>query len=217
MRRINSEGLKLIKRWEGRRLDAYQDVVGVWTIGYGSTGPHVTPGLRITMKEADELLRKDLDRFERAVDDLVKVELTDNQFAALVSFAFNVGIGAFKKSTLLRRLNAGDYDAVPGQMMRYAYAGGKRVQGLANRRAAEAGLWARGGFVASNYVTAAPDTGSAVKRASLFSGASGAGAALSEAAGQLEPLAAYSSVLMWVFVGLTLAGVAYGVWSMWRQ
>jgi len=156
-RRINAEGLAHIKRWEGLRLSAYKDVVGIWTIGYGSTGTHVKPGMKITEAQAEKLLRDDLDRFEKSVERSVKVPLTDNQFAALVSFAFNVGTGAFERSTLLKKLNAGDYDAVPGQLMRWVNAGGKKVQGLVNRRAAEGGLWAKGSFVSSKDIQAKPE------------------------------------------------------------
>jgi len=155
-RRINAEGLAHIKRWEGLELTAYRDVAGVLTIGYGSTGEHVKPGMRITEPQAENLLRQDLSRFEQAVERFVKVRLSDNQYAALVSFAFNVGVGAFERSTLLKRLNAGDYASVPAELMRWTKAGGRRVQGLANRRAAEAGLWAKGSYVTSRDVDAKP-------------------------------------------------------------
>ena len=160
MRRINAEGLKLIKQWEGVKHAAYRDAVGVWTIGYGSTGAHVHPGLKISQTEAEQLLVKDLSRFEAAVERGVKVPVNDNQFAALVSFAFNVGEGAFAKSTLLKRLNTGDYNAVPSELMKWVKGtiDGKKVtiKGLVNRRAAEAGLWAKGSFVSSNNVEAKP-------------------------------------------------------------
>ncbi|MGO4671152.1 lysozyme [Bosea sp. 2RAB26] len=155
-RRISDEGLALIKRWEGCRLTAYRDVAGLLTIGYGSTGAHVRPGLKITQVDADRLLLRDLSRFERAVATLVKVPLNDGQFAALVSFAFNVGEGALVKSTLLKKLNAGNYAAVPAELMKWVNAGGRKVEGLVNRRAAEGGLWARGSHVSSNTVPAAP-------------------------------------------------------------
>lgn len=155
-RHISPEGLALIKQWEGCRLTAYKDVAGVLTIGYGSTGPHVRPGMTITQEEADNLLIADLARFERAVEKQVKVPLTDGQFAALVSFAFNVGEGALAKSTLLKKLNAGNYGAVPGELAKWVNAGGRKLQGLVNRRAAEAGLWAKGSFVSSNTVEAKP-------------------------------------------------------------
>lgn len=155
-RRINAAGLSHIMQWEGKRLVAYQDVAGIWTIGYGHTTaagiPRVREGMRISDKEAEDILKADLRKFEDRVSRLIKVPLTDNQFAVLVSFDFNTG--ALHKSTLLKKLNAGDYDAVPAELMKWVNAGGKRVQGLVNRRAAEAGLWAKGEFVSSNTVEA---------------------------------------------------------------
>lgn len=151
-RRINAEGLAHIKRWEGLKLEAYRDVGGVWTIGYGSTGSHVHEGMTISKAQAEALLRADIERFEDAVDRLVKVPLSDERFAALVSLAYNIGVGAFQRSTLLKVLNAGRYDDVPAQIMRWNKVGKKVVDGLTNRRAAECGLWAKGAFVASNTV-----------------------------------------------------------------
>lgn len=155
-RRINVAGLSLIQQWEGLKLTAYKDVAGIWTIGYGHTSatgsPTVTPGMTITKAEASRILLKDLAKFEARVEELVKVPLTDNQFAVLTSFDFNAG--ALHKSTLLKKLNKGDYNAVPGELAKWVNAGGKKVQGLVNRRAAEAGLWAKGAFVSSNTVTA---------------------------------------------------------------
>lgn len=174
MRKINAAGLAHIKKWEGCRLDAYQDVAGIWTIGYGHTTaagpPTVNPGLRITQAQADEILRDDLGQFEVAVEQAVKVKLTDNQFAVLISFAFNVGIGAFHKSTLLRKLNKGDYDGVPMELGKWVNAGGKPVAGLANRRAAEAGLWAKDAFVASNTAPAEPAKVNPVFNAEMATG-----------------------------------------------
>ncbi|AQX28404.1 MULTISPECIES: lysozyme [unclassified Bartonella] len=155
MRKISKEGLALIKQWEGLRLKAYQDAVGVLTIGYGHTvqagEPVVKDGMEITHLEAEALLRKDLSQFERTVERKVKQPLTDEQFAALVSFCYNVGIEAFCNSTLLRKLNKGEYEAVPAELQKWTKAGGKRLQGLVHRRAAEAGLWAKGAYVSSNY------------------------------------------------------------------
>ncbi|MEJ5019325.1 lysozyme [Ochrobactrum vermis] len=155
-RRINAAGLSLVKQWEGLKTTAYRDVAGVLTIGYGHTSaagsPKVTPGMAIGNKEAERILKADLAKFEARVERFVKVPITDNQFAVLVSFDFNTG--ALDKSTLLKKLNKGDYAAVPIELMKWVNAGGKKVQGLVNRRAAEAGLWAKGDFVSSNYVPA---------------------------------------------------------------
>lgn len=157
-RRINDIGLEHIKRWEGCELVSYKDVGGVWTIGYGHTSaagiPFVKPAMRINQQEADDILRSDLRKFEERVSRLVKVPLADNQFSALVSFDFNTG--ALHKSTLLKKLNARDYDAVPHELMKWVNAGGKKVKGLVNRRAAEVGLWAKGEFVSTNTQPAAP-------------------------------------------------------------
>ncbi|CBI76841.1 Phage lysozyme [Bartonella clarridgeiae 73] len=155
MRKISKEGLALIKQWEGLRLKAYQDAIGVWTIGYGHTAqagePIVQEGMEITHLEAEAVLQKDLSQFEQTVEHEVKQSLTDEQFAALVSFCYNVGIEAFCNSTLLKKLNKGEYEAVPAELQKWTKANGKRLQGLVHRRAAEAGLWAKGAYVSSNY------------------------------------------------------------------
>lgn len=160
MRRITIEAIEKIKEFEGLRLEAYQCSAGKWTIGYGHTN-NVTPGMKITQSEAEELLIRDLFKHEERVARLVTVPLTDNQFAALVSFDFNTG--ALHSSTLLKKLNAGDYEAVPIELMKWVKTTDPKtkkkttVQGLVNRRAAEAGMWAKGAFVASNNVEALPD------------------------------------------------------------
>lgn len=149
---VNDETLSLIKKFEGLRLESYLDVAGVLTIGYGST-TNVRHGMRITEAEATARLRNDLADAEQAVWNAVHVDLTDNQFGALVSFVFNVGAGAFRSSTLLKKLNASDYDAVPAELAKWNKARVNGVltpiNGLSNRRAAEAGLWARGEYVSS--------------------------------------------------------------------
>lgn len=152
--RVTDVGIKMIKQWEGLKLYAYRNFQNEpWTIGHGHTSaagiPNVREGMRINEVEAEEILKADLRKFEEDVSSLVKVPLTPHQFDALVSFAFNVGTGALHKSTLLKKLNAGDYDSVPGELMKWVKSKGKRMQGLVNRRSAEAGLWAKGSFVQS--------------------------------------------------------------------
>lgn len=138
--RINAVGLDLIKDFEGLRLDSYRDAVGVWTIGYGHTRT-AGPGQRITNAEATALLREDVANFENAVTRAVRVPITENQFAALVSFAYNVGSGALNSSTLLRRLNAGDTFGAADEFLRWNRAGGSVLAGLTRRRAAERELF----------------------------------------------------------------------------
>lgn len=155
-RHVNEDGKKIIKQWEGCKLISYKDGAGVWTIGYGHTtnagGMKVGPGLHITQLQAEQLLDSDLVKFEDRVSNAVKVPLTDNQFAALVSFDYNTG--AINKASFVSELNKGDYGAVPIGLNKYVMSAGKRVAGLVNRRAAEIGLWSKGSPVASREVAA---------------------------------------------------------------
>lgn len=139
--KISENGLRLIRSFEGLELKAYKDSVGVWTIGYGSTGPHVTQGMTITQAQAETLLKSDVSRFENGVSDLVKVPLNQNQFDALVSFSFNLGLGNLKSSTLLRKLNSLDYSGAANEFPRWNKAGGVTLKGLTRRREAEKALF----------------------------------------------------------------------------
>lgn len=137
---ISQRGVDLIKEFEGLRLESYFCPSGILTIGFGSTGRHVTEGLVITKAKAEELLRADLGRFEDAVRKAA-LPCTQGQFDAMVSFAFNVGIGAFQKSTLLRKHKAGDKAGAAAQFGRWVNGGGKKLPGLVRRRKAEAALY----------------------------------------------------------------------------
>lgn len=142
--KISPAGLKLIKEFEGLRLTTYTCAAGVLTIGYGSTGAHATPGKTITEAEAEALLLKDLTRFEKAVNELVLVPMTQGAYDALVSFAFNCGEGALAESTLLRKLNAGEdpNTTAKTELPRWTNSG---LVGLSRRRAAEVELFCSGG------------------------------------------------------------------------
>ena len=119
---ISSKGIELIKRFEGCRLKAYKCPAGVWTIGYGHTN-NVRPDDVITQEEAEELLKRDIKVHEDNVKRLVKSSLTQGQFNALVSFEYNIGYGAFANSTLLKLLNAQNYDAAAKQFIRWVFVG----------------------------------------------------------------------------------------------
>jgi lysozyme len=144
--KITREGLALIKRFEGYRGEAYRDAVGVWTIGYGHTSmagpPEVRPGMRIDRAEADEILARDVEAFAQGVRDLIARPVNASQFSALVSFAYNVGLGNFRKSSVLAAVNRGDHDAVARRLQLWVKAGGRTLAGLVKRRAAEAALFA---------------------------------------------------------------------------
>ena len=143
--RISERGIALLKQFEGLELEAYQDIAGIWTIGYGHTGGDVEPGMRITEREAEALLRKDLKSRENAVDRLVNVPVNQNEFDALVSFVYNVGISALGKSTALKRLNRGDRFGAADAITWWnkATVGGvlRPVMGLTRRRASEKALF----------------------------------------------------------------------------
>jgi lysozyme len=133
----SKEGLALTERFEGCRLQAYQDVVGVWTIGYGHTHG-VRAGLTCTQQEAEQWLEADVQWAVQAVRLLVKVSLGQGEFDAFVDFVFNAGSGNFANSSMLRDLNAGDFGTAAEQFALWDHAGGQVVAGLLRRRQAEA-------------------------------------------------------------------------------
>ena len=190
----SDSGLKLIRSFEGLRLKTYRCPAGIWTIGYGHTTaagpPEVREGMRITAGEAEAILKRDLGNFEAAVGAMVKVPLTQAQFDVLVSFAFNCGAAALRRSTLLKRVNAGTFDAVPAELMKWTKADGRELPGLVRRRRAEAALW-RGlpRHVDAGAARTAPDmprppkpiTQSREANAAILAGGAGAVAAATEA------------------------------------
>lgn len=154
---VTEQGLRLIRDFEGCRERAYRDAVGVWTIGFGHTSaagePHVTPGMTITRAEAEAILARDVAMFAHGVRRLLTRQISAEQFSALVSFAYNVGLGACATSSVLKAVNAGDFDAVPRRLSLWVKAGGKTLPGLVRRRAAEAAL-----FAGAGGATATPET-----------------------------------------------------------
>lgn len=141
--KIGKAGLDLIKHFEGYKANAYICPAKVWTIGYGTTSG-VKKGQIITEATAMEYLLKDVSKFEKVVNDKVKVPLTQTQFDALVAFVYNVGPGNFNTSTLLKVLNAGNYEQVDEQMARWNKGDGKILEGLVRRRKAEGVLFSTG-------------------------------------------------------------------------
>ncbi|OOW07641.1 lysozyme [Acinetobacter sp. MF4642] len=138
-------GVDLICGFEGKRLAAYDDGVGVWTIGFGTTvypnGIKVMKGDTCTEAQAKTYMAHDLKKFEVAVNKAVTVQLNQNQFDALLSLAYNIGASAFSQSTLVKKLNANDIRGAADQFDVWVNAGGKRMQGLVNRRAKEKALF----------------------------------------------------------------------------
>lgn len=134
-------GLPLLKQFEGCKLIAYQDIVGIWTIGYGET-KGVYKGMTITQSQADSMVQNRYDEFETSIKKLLRISVTDNELGALTCFAYNIGLSAFTGSTLLKLLNNNtDRKIVAAEFIKWNKAGGKVVDGLTRRRIAEANLF----------------------------------------------------------------------------
>jgi lysozyme len=139
--------LDTIQQFEGLKLKAYKDSVGIWTVGFGNifnldTGNPIKEGDEITLETAERWLKIEVDNLQAKMRKVITVTLTDNQWTALTSLVYNIGFGAFKRSTLLRLLNAGaSKEEVAKQFLRWNKAGGKEIKGLTNRRQAEFNLF----------------------------------------------------------------------------
>lgn len=164
---INQKGIELIKHFEGLRLTGYIDPVGIPTIGYGHTGPEVKVGETISEAKADQILRADLEKFATGVRKKISVTVSNNAFAALVSFAFNTGLGSFGSSTLRKKLNAGDAKGASLEFLKWVKGtiNGKKVTlpGLVRRRKAESKLFDTSDGVGSEITPAQPASGEAAQ------------------------------------------------------
>ena len=151
----------LLKKFEGCKLKAYRCPANVCTIGYGHTNgagaPMVNDGMTITQAQAEDILKRDIVKYEVAVMDLVKVKLTQNQFDVLVDFAYNAGVGNLKSSTMLKKINSGDLDAVPAELMKWTKGGGKVLPGLVRRRQAAGAWWSADQHVEEQEQRTDPD------------------------------------------------------------
>jgi len=226
-------GLSLIKQFEGFRAQAYQDVVGVWTIGYGFT-EGVTEGQHMTRAQADARLATELLRYEAAVLAACKVEPNQNQFDALVSLAWNIGPGAMAKSSVIKAHNRGDTQAAARAFGLWNKAGGKEWPGLVRRRAAEAAIYLEPTIGALPQTMPQqvdePRTPASSRtiagQVAVTAGTAAASAVevltkdLQTAQTTLQPLVEMAPVLKWAFVAVVLAGVALTVWARvddWRN
>jgi lysozyme len=231
----SEQGLNLIKKFEGLAkvepdgmIVPYRCPANVLTIGHGRAHG-VKKNMRITKEEAENFLKEDLRTFEAEIKNMVNVPLTQYQFDALVSFVFNLGAANFKSSTLLKKLNAGDYAAVPAQLMRWnkARVGGKLqpLTGLTRRRTAEAALFTLDAQLPSDD----PDVPMAQKpvvqdkkpltKSKTMAGVGIAGAAtgLNEMAGQLQGLVSYADSLKTIFLIVAIGGIALAAYARFKD
>lgn len=142
--KLSEEGLALIKHFEGFRAHPYLCQANVWTIGYGRTRGITAQTPPVSKAQAEAMLSQDVARYERSVQNLIRVKLTQSQFDALVSFAFNLGAGALQRSSLRSKLNRGEYASAAPEFLRWVRAGGVVSRGLVARRRAEVALFTRG-------------------------------------------------------------------------
>lgn len=156
----SKEAEDLIKQFEGCHLKAYKDAVGIWTIGWGTTGPGIQEGLAISQHTADVMLKAHVQDIALDLTDLLRPKvLKQHQFDALVSFIYNVGLGAFKKSTMLSLIKADKMAEAALEFDKWTKAGGKELPGLVKRRKAEKTL-----FIGVPVVTAVTTTVSPAKK-----------------------------------------------------
>jgi lysozyme len=143
--RVSERGVALIKSWERCRLEAYQDVKGVWTIGWGHTSgagdPYVQEGMVITQERADQILESDLSKFENWVVSFITQRPTHGQFDAMVSLCYNIGPSNFHRSDVLRAFNEGDVQAAADDFLNHDTSAGKHLPGLKHRRQDERALF----------------------------------------------------------------------------
>lgn len=225
--------VNLVKHFEGLHklqkdgsVKAYKCPAGIWTIGYGHT-EGVTEDMVITKEEAEDLLLEDLTDFSKQVLAVVRVPMSQAQFDALVSFTYNVGIGNLKASTLLKKLNAGDYDGAAAEFPKWnkARVDGQLqpLAGLTRRRTAEAALFAMDAAVGVDGVVQvqAPqeEPVKPLTKSKTMAGATiaGAGVVLTEAAKQLEPVVHMSETVKQIFIVLTVIGIGIVAYARWKD
>ena len=248
--KMSKEGVEaLLKKFEGCKLKAYRCPANVCTIGYGHTSaagtPTVIDGMTITQKQADDILWQDLVKYETAVQGLVTQDLTQHQFDVLVDFAYNAGVGALKSSTLLKKINAGDFDAVPAELMKWTKGKipGKGMQvlpGLLRRRQAESAWWTSSEAAVPSAPAESPSDDEHEQRANpdpvpvrtmaeskqgnaalLTAGLGGLGAA-KEVAAQVQDASDTANQLVGLFANvnflgmLAVIGLAAAIWY-WRK
>lgn len=232
---VSQDCVELVKKFEGLHklkddglVHAYRCPAGKWTLGYGAT-KGIRSGMTCTTEEAEQRITQDLDEHGKIVKRLVNVPLTQGQYDALVSFVFNLGGGAFKSSTLLKKLNSGNYDDCPEQIMRWnkARVDGKLqpLRGLTRRRAAEAAIFSRdaqlpsdeGGPEMPQKPTAEAPKSLIKSKTMAGAGIAGAATGLNEVAGQLQGLVAYADSLKTIFLLCAIGGIALAAYARYKD
>lgn len=213
--KVNQATVDLVKRFEGLRLKSYRDPVGIWTVGYGTTssagiGVSVGAGMEISEETAEKYLMDTLNKFGEQILSAFTRKPTDNQYGAMLSLAYNIGVGAFKKSTCLRRFNAGDEDGAAEALTWFNKAGGKVLRGLVRRREAERELFMADNLVEAITPPADPErspAGSSTLQATAATAVAGCGAA-GTAIGALDGTAQIILIVLCFIAACGLAWIA---------
>lgn len=225
--RTNKAGLDLIKEFEGWRSKAYKCPAGVWTIGYGHTSmagpPAVKPGMTITREEGERILRNDLKAYEDGVKSAIKVPLNSNQFSACVSLCYNIGVGAFRKSSVARFCNAQQWKKAADAFSLWNKAGGKVLPGLTRRRAAEAALFMRNTVTSREEIRPEVDEPkgkpmimSTTNIAATATAAAGVAASAKDAVENGKAI--FSGLdLNLLLVAIIIAGAAWIIWERYKK
>jgi len=233
--RVSQQGVDLVKMFEGLHklkddgmVHSYRCPAGKWTISWGHC-KGVRSGMKVTMAQSEQFLLEDLEEHGKIVKKYVNVPLSQHQYNALVSFVFNLGGGAFRSSTLLKKLNKGLYDEVPEQLMRWnkARVDGKLtpLRGLTRRRAAEAAIFSseaqlpsdEGGPQMPQKIAADAPKSLAKSKTMAGAGIAGAATAMNEVAGQIQGLVAYAPMLKTIFLILAIGGIALAAYSRFKD
>lgn len=222
--KLNQATVDLVKQFEGLELASYLDPVGVLTIGYGYTnragyGPGVKSGDVWTEDQAERMLIEGLEKFGQRIIPMFKRKPTSNQYGAMLSLAYNIGTGAFSKSTCLRRFNAGDFEGAAEALTWFSKAGGRKLRGLVRRREAERDLF----LSDPATLTAArpdPERGPSKSRTILGAVTAGTGTTgattldvVKDVQSEVSGLMYYADTLKWVFIALTIAGIALTIYA----
>ena len=202
---ISDKALNLIKRFEGFRAKPYLCPGDVWTIGYGTTKGVTPSSPPVTKAQAEIMLRDDVKRFEEAVRNAVNVPLNQHQFDALVSFTYNLGESALRRSTLLKVLNQGDYEEAANQFKRWNKADGKVLKGLVRRRKAESEMFLKPLTQSRTLAASTAGTGFTVGTAGIDM----LQQSVDELSGQIEGFVEFSEYVKWAFLACTL--ISFGI------
>jgi lysozyme len=222
MHGMTPQSIKVLKDFEGLALETYIDAAGVATVGWGHTGSkYAISGNKITKAKALELLEQDIREAADGVDRLVNVTISADQRSALILFVFNIGVGAFARSTLLKKLNSGDYLGAADQFNRWVFANGKKLNGLVKRRAAERAMFLSGVNILStddenegNIVPDAPKTPNPAKDPGvLATGTVVAAGGLKELVEAVRPVEGANETMMYMWMVLAAVAVFFVIWK----